>query len=685
MELDAVFAPGRIALVGASERAGTMGRLLWDNLRSFPGEVVPVSRSAAIDGVPAYPSLTEVPGPIDLAVIGLPAEHVLAAVRAAAQAGVRAAVVLTAGFAETGEAGAALQAEVVAAARAGSMRLVGPNCFGVQNCDLPLNASIAPNAPPAGPDGAISLVTQSGSYGMAVHALGLDEGMRFAKVYAAGNKAEITDAEVLAYLRADPATRVVCLLLESITGGAEFFAEARRTSVVKPVLVTLTGRSAAGQRAALSHTAALASDDRLRAGALAQAGVARAVSGQQMLDAARLLAVQPPPEGLRVGIVTNSGGLGVELTDLLYDAGLSVPPLSTALQAELRELLPVYGSPRNPVDMTPIWSRYVELYPALTDRLARSGEVDIVIPIVLARAGSPEVVRGLIEVSDALRRDGVGVPVAACWVAARSFQEAADELQRGGVPALPWPERAAAAVGLAARCAATLGARAADPPRPAAVPPRDHGDLSDPEQARQLLVASGIACAASALVETPDAAGAAADRLGYPVVAKVLHADLSHKSDVGGVRVGLADATAVRAAAGELLALRPGARVLVQEQRSGVEVVVGGLRDPAFGPAVMVGLGGVLVEVLDDVVFALAPVTAAYAETLLRSLRGAAVLDGVRGAPAVDVAALAAVVVAVGDLMLADPDLAELDLNPVLAGPDGATAVDWRLAVTPES
>ncbi len=682
--LDAVFNPRRIALVGASERPGTMGRLLWDNLRTFPGEVVPVSRSTAIDGVRAYADLSDVPGPIDLAVIGVPAERVLAAVRAAATAGVRAAVVLTAGFAETGEPGAALQAEVVAAARAGSMRLVGPNCFGVQNCDLPLNASIAPSAPPAGPDGGISLVTQSGSYGMAVHALGLDEGMRLAKVYAAGNKAEITDAEVLAYLRADPATRVVCLLLESITGGAEFFAEARRTAAVKPVLVTLTGRSAAGQRAALSHTAALASDDRLRAGALAQAGVARAASGQQMLDAARLLAVQPRPGGPRVGIVTNSGGLGVELTDLLYDVGLAVPQLSASLQADLQELLPEYGSPRNPVDMTPIWSRYTELYPELTDRLARSGEVDVVIPIVLARAGSPEVVRGLIAVSEALRRDGIGVPVAACWVAARSFQEAADELQHGGVPVLPWPERAAAAVGLAVGCSAALGERAADPPRPAERQPPGRRDLADPEQVRQLLVAAGIPCAASEPADSPDAAVLAADRLGYPVVAKVVHAELSHKSDVGGVRVGLADAVAVRAAAASLLALRPGARVLLQEQRSGVEVVVGGLRDPAFGPAVMVGLGGVLVEVLDDVAFALAPVTPAYAETLLRSLRGAAVLDGVRGAPPVDVPALAAVVVAVGELMLADPGLAELDLNPVLAGPDGATAVDWRLAATQE-
>jgi len=678
--LDAVFAPDRIALIGASDRPGTLGRLLWDNLRSFPGEVVPISRSAQIDGVPAYADLADVPGTIDLAVVGLPAPHVLGAIQAAAANGVRAAVVLTAGFAETGEAGARLQAEIVAVARAAGMRLVGPNCFGVQNCDTPLNASIAPGAPAGDDLGGVSLVTQSGSYGMAVHALGLDESMRFAKVYAAGNKADVSDAEVLAYLREDPATRVVCLLMESITGGPEFFAEARRTAAVKPVIATMTGRSAAGQRAALSHTAALASDERLRSGALAQAGVARAASGQQMLDAARLLTDQPPPSGRRIGVVTNSGGLGVELTDLLHDHGLVVPELSQQLQTRLRELLPEYGGPRNPVDMTPIWSRYAELYPALTDALARSGEVDVVLPIVLARAGSPEVVAGLLAVSDALRRDDIGVPVYACWVAARSFQDQADELQRGGVPVLPWPERAAAATGLAVRCAAALGDHEADRPRHADVPPHDHGDLADPERVRDLLVATGIPCVPGESATSADEAVAAADRLGYPVVAKVVHADLSHKSDVGGVRVSLADAAAVRAAAADLLALRPGARVLVQAQAAGLEVVIGGLRDPAYGPAVMVGLGGVLVEVMDDVAFALVPITPRYAETLLRSLRGAAVLDGVRGAAPVDVAALAAVVVAVGDLLVGIPEITELDLNPVLAGPDGAVAVDVRLA-----
>jgi len=681
--LHAVFNPRRIALVGVSDRPGTLGRLLWDNLRDFPGEVIPVGRAASIDGTPAYADLADVPGEIDLAVVGVPAERVVEAIRSAAGKRVRAAVVLSAGFAEIGADGARLQEELVAAARAGGVRLVGPNCFGVQNCDLPLNASIAPAAPAGDDRGGISLVTQSGSYGMAVHALGLDEQMHFAKVYAAGNKAEISDAETLAYLREDVATRVVCLLMESITDPRTFFAEARRTTTVKPVIAAVTGRSAAGKRAAVSHTAAMASDTAIRDAALAQAGVIRASSGLAMLDAAKLLATQPMPAGSRVGIVTNSGGLGVELTDLLDKEGLEVPELSPALQEELRGLLPSYGSPRNPVDMTPIWSRYAELYPALVDVLARSGEVDIVIPILLARAGSAEVVQRLAASVAELRANSNAVPVYGCWVAERSRQPQADALQAAGVPCLPWPERTAAAAGAARRCAAALGAQAPvrEVSAAASLPPDADldTDLADPMQARDFLAAAGIDVVETVVCADADEAVSAADGFGYPAVLKVIHPALSHKSDVGGVRVGLSDATAVRVAADELLALRPGARVLVQPQAGGVEFVVGGLRDPGFGPVVMVGLGGTAVEVLGDVQFAVAPIDAGYAERMLRSLRGAALLDGVRGAAAVDVAALAGLVVAVGDLLAGVPEIVEIDLNPVLATASGALAVDWRI------
>jgi acetyltransferase len=727
--LAAVFEPRRVALVGASDRAGTVGRLLWDNLADFPGEVLPVCPAATVGGQAAYADLRDVPGQVDLAVIATPAATVPGIIGAAADKGVRAAVVLSAGFAETGDEGARLQADAVAAARAGGVRLVGPNCFGVQNADLPLNASIAAGTPRGG--GGVTIVTQSGSYGMAVHALGQDEGLRVAKVFAAGNKADITDAELLGYLRQDPDTRVICLLLESVTDARRFFTEARQTTPHKPVIAVVGGRSGAGQRAAVSHTAALGTDDAVLDAALRQAGVVRVRTGLQALDGARALASQPVPRGPRVGVVTNSGGTGVELTDLLADEGLAIPELSGPLQDKLRALLPQYGSARNPVDMTPAWRLFTTVYPAAIEMLARSGEVDAVVPVLLQRSASAEVASAVRDAVSRLRADGVPVPVYVCWVAPRDADRHADLLRDAGVPCFAWPERTARAVGTAVRCGERVGqsvpgagtaGRAAVPgagtagrtavpgagepvrdgvpgaaradrrpperfavirraPRPA---PRGelpaHG-LVDAQVARELLVSAGIPVIRTVRCRSAETAVAAAGRVGYPVVAKVDHPELTHKSDVGGVRLGLADEVAVREAVADLLGLAEGAGVLLQRQHEGVELLVGGLRDPEFGPVVMAGLGGVLVETWRDVQLAVAPVDEAEAVGLLRSLRGAAIFGGLRGHPAIDLGPVAGVIVRVGKLIADHPQISELDLNPVLATETGCVAVDWRIQI----
>ncbi len=717
--LAAVFEPRRIALVGASDRPGSVGRLLWDNLAGFPGEVLPVCPSATVGGQAAYADLRDVPGQVDLAVIATPAATVPGIIGAAAEKGVRAAVVLSAGFAETGDEGARLQADAVAAARAGGVRLVGPNCFGVQNADLPLNASIAAGTPRGG--GGVTIVTQSGSYGMAVHALGQDEGLRVAKVFAAGNKADITDAELLGYLRHDPDTRVICLLLESVTDARRFFTEARQTTPHKPVIAVVGGRSGAGQRAAVSHTAALGTDDAVLDAALRQAGVVRVRTGLQALDGARALASQPVPRGRRIAVVTNSGGTGVELTDLLADEGLAVPELSGPLQDKLRALLPEYGSARNPVDMTPAWRLFTTVYPAAIELLARSGEVDAVVPVLLQRSASPEVAAAVRDAVARLRADGVPVPVYVCWVAPREADQHAEVLREAGVPCFAWPERTARAVGTAVRCGNRLGrgvpaagtaGRAAVPdagepvrggvpgaaarayhrpperfavirhsPRPA---PRGelpaHG-LVDAQVARELLVGAGIPVIRTVRCRSAETAVAAASRVGYPVVAKVDHPELTHKSDVGGVRLGLADEVAVREAVADLLGLAEGAGVLLQRQHEGVELLVGGLRDPEFGPVVMAGLGGVLVETWRDVQLAVAPVGVAEAVDLLRSLRGAAIFGGLRGHPAIDLGPVAGVIVRVGELLADHPQISELDLNPVLATETGCVAVDWRIQI----
>jgi acetyltransferase len=681
--LAAVFEPRRVALVGATEQPGKTGDVFWRNLSSFPGEVVPVTRSAeTVAGCKAYPTLTAVEGDIDLAVVVVPAPAVPAVIREAAAKGVRAAVVISGGFAEAGPDGVHLQRELLAAARSGGVRIVGPNCFGVQNCDLPLNASMAAGTPRGG--GGISLVTQSGAYGMAIYSLGLDEQISFAKVYAAGNKADIGDAELLRYLGDDPASRTLCFFIESLADGRAFFEAARVVTPRKPVIVTKTGRSAAGIRAAESHTAALAGSERIWRAAFEQAGVIMARSGLEMMDVARALDSQPAPRGRRVAIITNSGGTGVELADLLADEGLEVPELSAALQDELRTLLPPFGSPRNPVDITPVWRRFAELYPALLDRLARSGEVDAVVPVLLQRSAMDEQVAVGVRAAVArLRADGVTTPVYVCWVAPRTSRPNADLLQEAGVPCFEWPERTARALGHAARYGAARTQAFTPPPmppRPPDVAPLAPGWV-DASAAEHLLASVGIPTVPGRTCASVAEAESAAAELGYPVVAKVLHPAFVHKSEARGVRTGLVDPREVRAAAADLLSCARGACVLIQRQATGTEVVVGGIRDPQFGPVVMVGLGGVFVEAIGDVAFGLAPVRQAQARRLLSSLRGSAVLAGARGGSPVDLDALAAVISAVGDLLAAVPEIAELDLNPVLAGPDRCVAVDWRILV----
>jgi acetyltransferase len=577
---------------------------------------------------------------------------------------------------------------------------------------------------------------------MAVHALGQDEGLRVAKVFAAGNKADITDAELLGYLRHDPDTRVICLLLESVTDARRFFTEARHTTPHKPVIAVVGGRSGAGQRAAVSHTAALGTDDAVLDAALRQAGVVRVRTGLQALDGARALASQPVPRGPRIAVVTNSGGTGVELTDLLADEGLAVPELSGPLQHELRALLPEYGSARNPVDMTPAWRLFTTVYPAAIEMLARSGEVDAVVPVLLQRSASPEVAAAVRDAVGRLRADGVPVPVYVCWVAPREADQHAEVLREAGVPCFAWPERTARAIGTAVRCGERMGRNGqgagageradvpgaggrADvpgaglpvkgdvpgaglpvrgdvpgagapagrpspgrfavirrrPPRPA---PRGelpaHG-LVGAVAARELLVGAGIPVIETIRCRSAETAVAAAGRVGYPVVAKVDHPELTHKSDVGGVRLGLADEAAVREAVADLLGLAEGAGVLLQRQHEGAELLVGGLRDPEFGPVVMAGLGGVLVETWRDVQLAVAPVDEAEAIGLLRSLRGAAIFGGLRGHPAIDLGPVAAVIVRVGELLADHPQISELDLNPVLATGTGCVAVDWRIQI----
>ena len=680
--LASVFRPSRVALVGASDRPGSTGALLWENLRGFVGDVYPVNGSGRpVDGVRAYTTLLEIPYPIDLAVLVVPATAVPAVVQDAAARGIPACVVITAGFAEAGPGGERLQAEVMNVARVGGVRIVGPNCFGVQNAAVGLNASLSPAM--TGGSGSLSLVTQSGAYGMALHSLAEDENLCFDKVYATGNKADFTDTELLDYLASDGGSGPICFFLESLPDGRAFVDMARRVTRTRPVIVCRTGRSADGSRAARSHTASLAGQQRVWSEAFAQAGITVTRTGLEMLDAARALDRSCPPAGYRVGIVTNSGGTGVELTDLLTDEGLEVPLLSPALQSTLEKTLPELASPANPVDLTTAWQRFPELYPFAVDQLARSGEVDAVIAVLLQRSASEPVATAVAMAVQQLRSAGVDVPVYVCWVAAHSARANAAPLRSAGVPVFEWPERAAKAVAHAARHGQRRKSGVAwvsRDPAPVDKPgtPDGAAEWLGPREAATLLAKHEMPLAPWSLCATTAGALRAAESLGYPVVLKAIHPDLLHKAAGDGVRLGLTDPDLVTSAAELLFGLRDGVQLLVQPQLQGVEVIVGGVRDPEFGPVVLVGMGGTDVELQDDVVLALAPLGLEEAEGMLRRLKGASRLIGSRG-PGVDLTSLADVVCRLGELLVDRPDVAEVDLNPVLARHDGCTVVDWRI------
>ncbi|MDQ6776757.1 MAG: CoA-binding protein, partial [Actinomycetota bacterium] len=548
--LEAIFAPRRVAVVGASDEAGKVGTSFMKNLEGFTGEVIPVNPSRdEVAGRRAYAKLADVPSRIDLAVAIVPAAAVVEVVADAAEAHVGAVVVISGGFAETGEAGAALQTRIVKIARAAGVRIVGPNCLGVQNSHLGLNATMALGS--GGAAGRITLATQSGAYGMAIYLLGQEQQMGFAKLYAAGNKADIEDTEVLEYLGEDEQSAVLCFFIESLPDGRAFCEAARKISPHKPIIVTKTGRTSAGARAAVSHTAALAGKAQIWRAAFAQSGIVVADNGLEMMDVARALDWQPVPRGGRVGIVSNSGGTGVELTDLLVENGLSVPELSPGLQAELAARLPAVGSPRNPVDVTTVWARFAELYPFAVDRLARSGEVDLVVAVLLHRSAQDRAVaEGLRDVVRGLADDGLEVAVYVCWVAPADARSNLELLQGAGIPCYEWPARTARTAALAHRYGAVRQASVRDhavgeaairdrgaaaatravklPVGLSAIGPGPLGAADAAELAR----AFGIHVADQEIVADAEAAAAAAERIGFPVVAKLVSRTLTHKSEV---------------------------------------------------------------------------------------------------------------------------------------------------------
>jgi acetate---CoA ligase (ADP-forming) len=693
----AFFQPRSVAVVGASRRRGTVSGELFHNLLAagFNGPVYPVNpKASVVQSVVAYKSVLDVPGPVDLAVLALPAPCVVQAAEECAAKGVRAIVVISAGFAETGPEGAQRQRELLAVCRAAGMRLIGPNCLGIVNTDteVRLDAAFGPIVPLPG---RVGFLSQSGALGLAIIDYANALGLGLSSFVSVGNKADISSNDLLSFWEQDERTDLVLLYLESFGNPRKFARIARRVARTKPVLAVKSGRSAAGARATSSHTGALLAASDVTVDALFdQAGVIRTDSLAELFDVASLLANQPIPAGRRVGIVTNAGGPGIMCADACEAGGLQVVELSPQLQASLAEGLPAEAAVANPVDM--LASAPPEHYRRTVELVVASGEVDAVIVIFI-----PPLPADTAAVAQAVR-DAAGT-AAAVPVLNVVMSSADPPFEDGDGPRLPryqFPEDAAHALVRAVEYATWRQRPEGHMPE---LPEVRHDEaaallaaaLADgsgtrwlaPEEVARLLACYGVPVAEWRLAGSPEEAGAAAAELGGPVALKAVAPRLVHKTEAHAVRLHLTGADQVRTAAAEMAAAVAAEGYTVDEflvQRmvgEGVELLVGVVHDASFGPVIACGAGGTAVELLKDVAVRITPLTDLDATEMVRSLATYPLLDGYRGAPRADVAALEDLLLRVSALVEAHPGIAELDCNPVKVLPDGAVVVDARVRV----
>jgi len=689
------FNPRSVAVIGASRRRGSIGGEIFHNLvgYGFEGPVYPVNPTAAvIQSVPAYPSVEDIPGPVDLAVIVVPAEHVLAAAESCGRKGVKALVVISAGFSETGKRGQDDQAHLVQICRAAGMRLIGPNCMGIINTDpaVHLDATFAPGLPPAG---RVGFSSQSGALGLAIiqHANSL--GLGISTFVSVGNKADISGNDLLRYWETDPNTDVILLYLESFGNPRKFSEIARRAGRKKPIVVVKSGRSAAGARATSSHTGALIAASDVTVNALfRQAGVIRTDTLEELFDVASLLVNQPIPTGNRVGIITNAGGPGILCADACEARGLEVPVLHEDSQQALRAFLPAGAGVGNPIDM--IASAPAEHYRRAIEVVASDDNVDSLIiiftPPLVTRAD--DVGR---EIVAAIKQSKLTKPVLSVFLSAEG---APAVLRDANIPAYRFPETAAIALARAARYgrwrsrpeltpAAFTGIRRDDAASLiAAALARGNGWLT-PGETAALLSYYGLPQVEQRIVDTPEAAVLIAEQFDSPVALKAIAPGVLHKTEAGAVRLNLEGPEAVRTAAADMreqltaLGQPPTGFVIQRMAQPGVEMLVGVVHDPQFGPVVACGAGGVQVELLRDVAVRLTPLAKEDAAEMVRSLRTFPLLNGFRGSAKRDVGAVEEALLRISVMVDDFPQIAELDCNPFVVYEEGAVILDARVRV----
>lgn len=703
--LDAILHPRSIAVVGASRRPQTIGREILHNLIDFgfTGPIYPVNpHLTAVHSIRAYPSLKAIPDPVDLAIIVVPQNLVDGIVDDAAAKGVRGLVVITAGYRETGAAGAKAEAVLKEKVRRAGIRMVGPNCMGVINTDpeVRMNGTFAATTPIAGTAGFMS---QSGALGEMILAHAEQIGLGIAYFVSMGNKTDVSGNDLLEAWEDDPRVNVILMYLESFGNPARFAAITRRVTRKKPILAVKSGRSAAGARAAFSHTGALAGAEVAVDSLMEQCGVLRMGTMSEMFTLATALAHQPLPRGNRIAILTNAGGPAIMATDACAMRGLEVAELPAATQEALRGVLAPEASVRNPVDM--IASADGPRYAAALDILKRDESVDglIVLFVSPITINAVEVARAIIAAAQ-----GARLPILTCFMGKEQGRQGVDELRQAGVPVYLFPEEAALAMAgllryrqIRERPAGTAPAFEVDRARAqaaldaAAAAGRTVLTL---EETADLLGAYGLPVAPSRVATTPAEAIEAASALGYPVVVKGLAEGLVHKTDRGAVKVDLRNGDEVAAACrsiaqslGQASGAAPGrasgsgpiaVRFQVQPMvRGGHETILGVFHDPQFGPLLMFGLGGIFVEVMKDVAFRVLPVTDTEARDMVRGIRGHPILAGTRGGPKADEDFLVEAALRLGQLAIECPEVEQVDVNPLIVGPNraGSFVVDARI------
>jgi acetyl coenzyme A synthetase (ADP forming)-like protein len=690
------FEPGSLAVIGASAHPEKVGYAILANIikSGYEGEILPVNPHAdAVQDIPCFPDVASLPRTPDLALIVVPARAVPDAVAALVAKGTRASVVISAGFREVGIAGRQLEHEVLNLARGGGMRLLGPNCLGIMNTGLPLNASFARKMPPRG---SIGVISQSGAICTSLIDWARAEGVGFSKMISLGNSADLVESDFLDALGDDESTTVISMYVEGVSDGSRFFDSLREASKKKPVILFKAGTTQEGAQAASSHTGALAGSESAYDAACKQAPALRARTVEELIQLSRSLATQPVPQGRRVAIVTNAGGPGIIASDACEKAGMTLAEISETALKQLSKYMPSAGSTHNPVDL--LGDADAMLYAMTLETMLADPQVDAVL-VILTPQAMTEIYRTADEIIRLSRNSNKTIMCS--FMGAGSVDAPVSRLQKAGIPNIPYPDQAMMVLG-------RMYERTAQAKRPASRAARlvvdrarikemfasyeEKGQTQvDQEDCRVVLEAYGIPFAPLKVAGDFDEAEETARAMGYPVVLKIVSPQIVHKTDVGGVVLDIKDAEQLEDAYYETVnrARRqvPGAEIygvsIQKMMPQGRELILGMAKDPQFGALIMAGLGGIYVEAFNDVAFRLAPLSAWDAGHMLRELKAYSLLSGMRGERAADVDAVEDVLLRISRLALDHPALSEMDINPLMVynSGDGCACVDIRMTL----